>query len=141
VLELNEPDADEGGEAGPTVRRIGDFASATEQASRARHRCTEPQCVATEDEPVLELNEPATDVAESNDEAEPTGRRIDDILTTADTFNVAGFGEVRFARGLPTLTSSHARERTCTWTWSFAPQPHIIAYELRKRARSARRSH
>jgi len=36
VLELNEPDADEGGEAGPTVRRIGDFASATEQASRAR---------------------------------------------------------------------------------------------------------
>jgi len=59
---------------------------------------------------VLELNEPATDVAESNDEAEPTGRRIDDILTTADTFNVAGFGEVRFARGLPTLTSSHARE-------------------------------
>ena len=65
---------------------------------------TAPQGVAAEDEPVLELNEPDADAAESNDEADPTGRRIDDILTTADTFNVAGFGEVRFARGLPTLT-------------------------------------
>ena len=41
---------------------------------------------------MLELNEPPAD---ANNEQDPVGRRIDDVLTTAQTFDVAGFGEVQ----------------------------------------------
>jgi hypothetical protein len=43
-----------------------------------------------------------------DDDHEPDWRRLDDILTTAQPFDVAGFGQVRASRALPLYT----RERT-----------------------------
>ncbi len=62
---------------------------------------------ATAAQPVLELNEQAAD---ATDDVEPIGRRIDDILTTKDTFDVAGFGQVRW--------TVHSLTRACMHTWA-----------------------
>ena len=45
-----------------------------------------------EQPPALESND-EVDLDDSTDD--PVGRRIDDVLTTAQTFDVAGFGKVR----------------------------------------------
>ena len=69
----------------------------TEKASAARRgeAASADGDAAVAEEPVLESNDEPQGMQLDDATDDPVGRRIDDVLTTAQTFDVAGFGEVR----------------------------------------------
>ena len=65
-----------------------------EKAARVKAARARGAAAAAAADPVLESNDEVQDMQLDNPTDDPVGRRIDDVLTTAQTFDVAGFGEV-----------------------------------------------
>ena len=83
-----------------------------EKAARVKAARARGAAAAAAADPVLESNDEVQDMQLDNPTDDPVGRRIDDVLTTAQTFDVAGFGEVPTRPLCP---------RLCHWGGGCAP--------------------
>ena len=95
----------------PKKRSAAQLAAAGRGSKATAAKHSHPPAAA---EPVHESNDDVQDMQVDSPTDDPVGRRIDDVLTTAQTFNVAGFGKVRIGAPVhPICGSPCVRHALC----------------------------